>query len=108
MHELLSIDKAQKIADEYLNIIDLSSIGLKRESQCSSIEIFYTMIIRALMSSKKSIVIRSPLSLIKNLRELEIIFKNIDLLNSEDKDIIILDTIANEAHYKGELCLMIK
>lgn len=108
VHELLSIQEAQKIADEYLSLIDLSSIGLKRKSQCSSVEIFYTMVIRALMSSEKTIIIRSPLSLIKNIREFAIILKNIDLLNSADKDIIILDTIVNETHYKGDLCLIIK
>lgn len=108
VHELISVEKSEMIADEYLKKIELSLIGLLRKSQCSSLEIFYTMFIRALMTDKRTIIIQSPLSLIKNLRDVEIVIQNIILLNSENKNILILDTITNETRYKGCSCRIIK
>ena len=104
---MLSINEAQKIANEYLIKLNMQHIGLLRKSQCSSIEIFFTMFIRALMSKKKTIIIESPLLIINNIRDIEIIIQKIDLLNN-DKKILIIDTIANEAHYKGCTCHIIK
>ena len=52
MNELLS-KKVESIANEYLKLLNLPDIEVKRKSQCTSIEIFYTMLIRAFMSCKK-------------------------------------------------------
>jgi len=104
----MSVKDAQAIANEYLQMIELSHIGLFRKSQCTSLELFYTMFIRALMTNKRTIIIRSPLSLIKNLRDVEIILQNMILLNLENKNILILDTITNETRYKGCSCRIIK
>lgn len=108
VNELLSIKEAQKIADDYLKRINLSHIGLFRVSGCSSIEIFYTMFIRALMTKERTVIIITPLSLIKNLRDVESVIQNMNLLNSEKKNIFILDTITNETRYKGCSCHIIK
>jgi len=65
------------------------------------------MIIRALMTKENNILIVYPISIIENFNDIEIIIKNINLLN-DNKNIIILDTITNETHYKGCLCHIIK
>ena len=104
---MLSISEAQKIANEYLIRLDMQHIGLLRKSQCNSVEIFFTMFIRALMSKKKTIIIESPLLIINNIRDIEIIIQKINLLN-DDKKILIIDTIINESHYKGCSCRIIK
>ncbi len=108
VNELLSRKKSEKIADEYLEKINLAHIGLLRLSQCSSIEIFYTMFIRALMTKERKIIIVTPLSLIKNLRDIKELVQNINILNIHKKDILILDTITNENQYKGCRCHIIK
>ncbi|MEA2099013.1 MAG: hypothetical protein U9P72_02685 [Campylobacterota bacterium] len=107
MTQLLSIKDSQKIANEYLEKIDITHISLKRKSQCSNLEIFYTMLIRALMTKESNILIVSPLSIIENIKDIETIIQNINLLN-DNKNIIILDTITNETHYKGCSCHIIK
>jgi len=103
----LSIKDSEEIANEYLRKISLEHISSFRKSQCSNLEIFYVMIIRALMTKQPNILIIYPISIIKNFREIEIIIENINLLNN-GKNITILDTITNETHYKGCTCHIIK
>ena len=105
--EGLSIKKSEKIAYDYLTKISLEHIAQLRKPQCSNIELFYVMLIRALMNNEKNIVIPYPISLIENFNDIEIIIENITKLNN-DKTITILDTITNEIHYKGCLCHIIK
>ncbi len=81
-----------------LKKIDLSNITFKRPNECSTIEIFYAMFIRALMTKKNNIIIVTPYAMIHNLKDLNPIFDNIRLLN-KTKNIIILDILTNEAHY---------
>jgi len=66
------------------------------------------MLIRAMMTNKHTVIICSPLSLIENLRDVEIILQNIILLNLEKKKIVILDTLTNENRYKGCSCRIIR
>ncbi len=108
VNERLSRKKAEKIADDYLQKINLTKVASARVSQCSSLEIFYTMFIRALMTKEKNIIIARPLSLIQNSKELEKIIQNLHILNADSKNIIILDTITNESRYKGFSCHIIK
>lgn len=107
VHEQLSIKKAQSIATESLEKIGISHIALKRLNQCSSIEIFYVMFIRAMMSKNINIVILTPFLLISNLADIQSIINNIEILNS-DKNIFILDNSTNKIHYKGISCLIVK
>lgn len=107
VHELLSTEKAQEQASEYLAKIGLSHIGLNRLNQCSAIEVFYVMLIRAFMTKEMNVIIVTPFFLIKNLRDIEAVFENINILNKH-KTITVLDNITNESHYRGKMCHIIK
>lgn len=107
VHEFMQTSLAQEEALNYLSKIDLQNIGKNRLSQCSSLEIFYTSFIRALMTKEMNVIIITPFHLIDNLREIETILSSIDKLDVK-KEILILDTISNEAHYEGCLCNITK
>ena len=107
VHELLPTKLAQKEASEYLQIIGLGDIGLNRLTQCSSLDIFYILIIRALMTKEMNVIIVTPFHLVDNLRDMESVLANIQKLNDK-KNILILDTISNETHYKGCSCNIVK
>ena len=72
VHELMSIDEAEDIAREELKKISLSQIALYRLTQCSPIEIFYVMLIRAIMAKEMNVIIVTPFLLVDNLSEIEI------------------------------------
>jgi ABC-type lipoprotein export system ATPase subunit len=107
VHEFLNTKDAQEIADEYLSKIDLSNIALNRIEQCTQLETFYVMFIRALMSKRKNIIIIKPFSLINNLINIHTISDVINKINNE-KNIFSFDSVSNEMHYKGYPCLTIK
>jgi len=107
VHEHLSIKEAQRIAHNYLSKIGLEHIGLYRVSQCKHTEILYTMFIRALMTKHSNVIIASPFSLARNIKDIKDIIKDIELLNN-GKNIIIIDTLTNENRYKGVACHIIK
>lgn len=100
--------KAQAIAQEYLQQLDLGHIGNYRVNLCSSLELFYVMVIRALMSQKKDILILAPLLLIKRIDTMDAIIKTLEQLNDEKKSITILDIHSNELYYKGCRCNIIE
>ncbi len=106
-HEFLPIPLAQKEAFEYLKKIDLQNISLYRLTQCSSLDIFYVCLIRALMTKEMNVIIVMPFNLVDNLKDIKKVFKTIDKLEVE-KNILILDLISNETHYKGCSCNIIK
>lgn len=107
VHELLSIEKAESIAKESLAKIDIAQIALKRLNQCNSLEIFYVMFIRSLMSKERSVIVVTPFSLINNLRDIQPIVDTIERLNG-DKNVFIFDTISNKPHYEGSSCPIVK
>jgi len=107
VHERLSIEKAENIAKEYLEKIGISDIGLNRLNECNSLEIFYVMFIRALMSKEMNVIIVTPFSLISNLRDIQPIIDSIEILN-EGKNILIFDNITNKSHYEGSSCPIVK
>ena len=107
VHEFLPTPIAQKEASEYLNKIDLQDIGLNRLTQCSSLEIFSVSLIRALMTKEMDVIIVAPFHLVNNLRDINTILTTIEKLGNK-KNILILDTISNETHYKGCLCNIVK
>lgn len=108
VHTRMPTKQAQKQAKQYLAKIDLESIGNNRINQCSSIEIFYVMCIRALMMKEKKIIIKTPYALVENLRDIASVLENVTKLNNENKDILILDTQNNQIHYKGCQCNIVK
>ena len=104
---LMPTKKAQAIAWEYLKRLGLSHIGNYRINQCSAIEIFYVMFIRALMTKEKTIIIKTPYAILESLREIKFIFNNIEMIN-DNKNILILDTLNNQIHYEGCSCNIVK
>ncbi len=106
-HQLLSINKAESIAYKQLEKIQLSHISTNRLHECSSLEIFYVMFIRALMTQEMDVIICSPLLLIGELQNMKNVINTLIFLN-ERKNILILDTQTNEIHYEGCLCHIAK
>ncbi|MBU1659589.1 hypothetical protein KKG72_11165 [bacterium] len=107
VHELMPISKAEALAQEYLAKIALEDIGLLRLVQCTPTDIFYVMLIRALMSKEMNIIILTPFYLIHDLKSIQTILENMQLLNN-NKEITIFDIITNEIHYEGCLCNTVK
>jgi hypothetical protein len=66
------------------------------------------MVIRAMMAKEEVIFIVTPFFLIKKLARIEPVLEKLVLLNKEQKNIIILDNLTNQSHYKGDLCNIIK
>lgn len=107
VHEHLATKDAQKEAREYLAKIDLESISLHRANMCDAYEIFCVSLIRAMMSSDKKVIIISPISLLEDQFSITDIIGIIQRLQT-DKDILVLDTLSNETHYKEDLCNIVK
>ena len=108
IHEHLETSIAQEEALSYLEKINMSHIKKLRISQCSEVETLYVMIIRALMTKEKTIVISRPFSIVHFLIDIKTIIDTILVLNN-NKNILILDLSVNEAEYKKESrCNMIK
>jgi len=103
--------KSRLVAEEEARTM-LKSIGLERiadlrSNKCTKRELFYVKVIRALMCDRERIFIKNPLQLLENLSNICAVIENIERLN-QDKGIIILDTLANLAHYKECGCPIIK
>ncbi|EQB39270.1 hypothetical protein M947_07315 [Sulfurimonas hongkongensis] len=107
VHEHLATKYAQKQAREALAKIDLERISLHRVNMCNAYEVFCVSLIRAMMSDDKNVIIVSPINLLDNLssiNDLISIIKKLDI----NKEVVILDTLSNEAHYKEVSCTIIK
>jgi len=107
VHEHLPTKDAQAKAKEFLKKIDLENISLYRLNQCNSFEIFCVALIRSLMTKEMNVIIVSPFYLVDSLRDFNTILKIIEKLETK-KNILILDTISNETHYKESSCNIIK
>lgn len=107
-HEHTPTSQAQGLAKKYLQQLDLGHIGSYRANQCTSLELFYVMFIRALMSQKKDILIVTPLLLIKKIETMNAIIQTLERLNDAEKQITIIDTNSNELYYKGCRCNIIR
>ncbi len=97
--ELMPTQEAQSLAKEELSKINLSHLGAYRVGQCSSLEIFYIMFIRAMMTKDTHILIDMPYTIIDNLENINEVIDNIQLLKYEDKKIFVLDTVNHESRY---------
>lgn len=107
VHEGMPTQEAQSIAKTYLAKIGIEKIANNRLTQCNSLEIFYVMLLRALMHNKDTIMIVTPFFLIKKLSDIGGVLENISLLNS-GKTLLILDNISNQSYYEGKACNIIK
>ena len=107
VHHKKSRLKAEAEAIEMLDKISLAKVANLRSNQCTKLEIFYVMIIRALMGDEENIIIKMPFSLLDNMLDISQLIKNIEILN-QDKCIIILDNLNNFSHYEGCRCNIIK
>jgi hypothetical protein len=107
VHEHMPTELAQKEATESLKKIELENIGLNRLNQCNSYEVFCVCLIRALMTKESDVIIVSAFNLIDNLRDIETIVSIVEKLEV-NKNILILDTISNEIHYKDSSCNIVK
>ena len=65
------------------------------------------MYIRALMTKEKIILIKMPLSIIDKWKNIASVIDKVSNI-STTKEIVILDTIHNEIHYRGSLCNIVK
>ncbi len=99
--------EAEAEAVEMLQKISLGRIGSLRSNKCTKEELFYVMIIRALMCESEEIFIKTPLQLLENLSNICKIIENIEILNN-NKGIMILDTRSNHWHYKGCGCNIVE
>lgn len=99
-HEHKSIKDAENEAFEMLQKIELGETALKRVSQCNSLEIFFVMLIRALMSDRKCVIIVPLFLLTGSFEDIKNILQKISILNS-NKEIYILDLISNKNYYSS-------
>jgi len=106
-HEFMPRSLAQKKANEFLEKINLANISLFHVEQCSKVEIFYVMLIRAIMTKENKIIIKISHAIVDAFENLNVVLEAIEKLNIE-KEILIVDIQANETYYKGTLCSMIK
>ena len=100
VHNGIPIKLAEDEVSAYLQKINKLDIANKRTHQCNEVEIFYIMIIRALMTTQNTLVIQHPLSILKHIEFLAIAMKNLGILN-EEKNIIIIENDINRFHYEG-------
>lgn len=98
VHHRLHISAAEKEAVEMLQKIALGDIADKRQRECTEMEKFYVMLIRAMMSDEKKIIISLPSSIVDTTLDMNDLVADIRKLGSQ-KEIIVLDTIANKSHY---------
>ncbi len=101
VQEFMPTKEAQEEGLALLSKLKLSHIGMQRVAQCKSVELFYVMFIRAMMSKKSHIIIDMPYTIIHNLQEIEKVISNIEILNDSKKNIFILDTLNHKIRYKS-------
>jgi len=92
--------EAEAEAIELLEKLGFSSLANKRSNQCDKLEIFYVMMVRALMCDESKVVVQTPFVLVDTMSNIQEVLANIERIN-QDKGIIILDTQSNNIHYRG-------
>jgi len=107
VHEHMPIADAQELAMEFLKRVSLENIAYKRVNECSIIEIFYVMYIRALMSSERRIFIEVTHGVVDSLSNIHKLLESIEMLNRE-KEVMILDLQEREIYYKDGRCNIIR
>ncbi|QOP40274.1 hypothetical protein [Sulfurimonas marina] len=98
VHHNLDLRLAEEEAVAMLKKIELEQLADKRQRDCSNLEKFYVMLIRAVMCDAQKILIRLPFSIIDSIVDPNELLDNIKKLEVQ-KEFIFLDTIANKSHY---------
>ena len=99
VHHKKARNTAEVEARELLEKLGVGHVADLRSNRCSKEELFYVMIVRALMCDVEKVFVKTPLHLLENLANICTIIQNIEKLHP-NKGIIILDTKANLHHYK--------
>ncbi|SFV52151.1 hypothetical protein MNB_SM-7-1218 [hydrothermal vent metagenome] len=100
---------AEAEAKMLLQELDIAHVADLRSNHCTKEELFYVMILRAMMCDREIIVIKTPLQLLENLANICKIIKSIQKIEIDSsKTIIILDTQANLYHYEECGCPIVK
>ncbi len=107
VHHRLPIMAARVQAAEQLERIGLIRICEKRPTECTPFEIFYAMVIRAMMSDFSRIYILTPYSFIRRLKEFSEVIGTIGRLEYT-QEIFVLDTNKNLYHYEECQCNIIR
>jgi ABC-type lipoprotein export system ATPase subunit len=102
VHEKRSTDDAQEVVLKLLDKISLNDIKDKRLNECSSLEVFYVMLIRAVVYKSDSIVVYQLLSLVDELEDISEVLDNIKKLDIQ-KNIIFVDNQNNQSFYANIL-----
>jgi len=94
-------------AKEALKRIGLEDICQKRLHQCTPIEIFYVMLIRAMMSEAKIITVITPFSFVKKLSNFSSVLDTLYALDFQ-QEVIVVDIFKNLHHYRDKRCIILK
>ncbi|MBN2824961.1 MAG: hypothetical protein JXQ76_06550 [Campylobacterales bacterium] len=106
-HHKLPQQEALNQAREALQKIGLESICSNRIYQCQPFELFYTMIIRAMMSDAKRILIVTPYGFVKKLSEFNRVLDTLQKLELA-QEVIVVDVFKNLHHYRDCQCNILK
>ncbi|SFV68679.1 hypothetical protein MNB_SM-6-904 [hydrothermal vent metagenome] len=93
-----SIKTAEHEANSILNILEID-VATKRQNQCTQLELFYVMIVRAFLSKFDRVIIVMPFTIVKNLLNLHEVFKKIKQLK-QTKECIVIDLNVNKNRYE--------
>jgi len=111
----VSKTQAEQNAYQYLKELNLGHIENLRTFQCLPREIFYTQLIRALLTKKNHIMIALAFQMINEQKHLENLFRNLIHLGNyhcqkADSSLLItlIDTKMNEHLYQNCPCHTIK
>lgn len=97
VHGAVSIDQAEAEAIHYLSKINLQHLQSHSIGQCSSLDLFSVMLIRALMFSPELMIV-SPFNLINNLESIDSLVQIVVDLKIKNT-ILIVDIERNDFHY---------
>lgn len=103
-HGRLSRKAAQKIAYDELKRLELLPIAALRYEACSEKEIFFIQLIRAHMQKDAKIVIDQPFVFLAEEMDLSIILDALDRLLISYQDVLIIDLMHQQSHYRESAC----
>ncbi|KIM07090.1 MAG: hypothetical protein KU38_11230 [Sulfurovum sp. FS08-3] len=106
-HHRLSPQEAFYQAQEALRKIEMESICANRIHQCQSFEIFYAMVIRAMMSDRSKIVIVTPYGFVKKLSDFNRVLDTLQKLELP-QEVVVIDVYKNLHHYRDCPCNILK
>jgi ABC-type lipoprotein export system ATPase subunit len=103
VHQKLSQEQSNIQAKEALIDIGLEHVCHNRVHQCTPLETFYVMVIRALMCDVSNICVVTPYSFVKKLGEFESVLATLQKLKFHH-NIIVIDVAKNLHYYRNCSC----